>query len=160
MIRKLTIFHDPGCGLCCGFSRWLEAQARWVAVEFVDFASERAREKFPGIGLLDAGRDVVVLADDGQWWQGTGAWLTCLWATREYRGWSQRLAAPVFQPLVRNAVHLLSQNRLSVSRLLRLRSDAQLAGVLDALPAAQCATGEGACELQPRAWARDNRSMG
>jgi predicted DCC family thiol-disulfide oxidoreductase YuxK len=160
MIRKLTIFHDPGCGLCRGFSRWLEAQPRWVAVEFIDFAAPAAEEIFPGIGLLDPGRDVVVLADDGQWWQGTGAWLTCLWATREYRGWSQRLAAPVFAPLVRNAVHLVSQNRLGLSRLLRLGGDRQLAGALQALPAAQCASGEGSCELAPRAWARDKRSMG
>jgi predicted DCC family thiol-disulfide oxidoreductase YuxK len=129
-----------------------------VEVEFVDFASDLARARFPGIEALDPGRDVVVLADDGQWWQGTGAWLTCLWATREYRGWSLRLAAPALQPLVRNAVHLLSQNRLRVSRLLRLGNEAQLAGALGALPAAECASGT--CDLQPRAWARSKRTMG
>jgi predicted DCC family thiol-disulfide oxidoreductase YuxK len=138
---KLTVFHDPQCGMCCGFRRWLEAQPRWVAVEFVDWASDEAERLLPGIRAMGAGRDVVVLADDGRWWQGTAAWLTCLWATREYRAWSHRFAAPVFQPMVRKVVHLLSENRLTFSRLLRLPNDATLAAAITSLPDAECASG-------------------
>jgi len=141
---KLTVFHDPRCGMCCGFRRWLEGQPRWVAVEFVDWASDEAERRLPGIRGMGAGKDVVVLADDGRWWQGTAAWLTCLWATREYRAWSHRLAAPVLQPLVRKAVHLLSENRLTFSRLLRLPNDATLAAAIHSLPDAECA--DGVCE--------------
>jgi predicted DCC family thiol-disulfide oxidoreductase YuxK len=138
---KLTVFHDPRCGLCCGFRHWLEAQPRWVAVDFVDWASDEAERRLPGIRGMDAGKDVVVLADDGRWWQGTAAWLTCLWATRDYREWSHRLAAPVFQPLVRKVVGLLSENRLTFSRLLRLPKDAELAEAIQALPEVVCEDG-------------------
>lgn len=97
-MRTLTIFHDPRCGMCSKFSLWLTAQPRWVEVEFFDWASDDATRRLPGIREMYAGKDVVVLADDGAWWQGDAAWLTCLWATREYRPWSYRLASPALRP--------------------------------------------------------------
>lgn len=138
-IRSLTVFHDPSCGLCCRFRVWLDSQPKWVAVEFIDFRSAEAERRLPGLRTLGADKDVVVLADDGRWWQGDPAWLTCLWATREWRPWSHRLAAPVFRPLVRKAVHLLAENRLAISRLLHLPGDAGLAAALTDEPAPHCA---------------------
>jgi predicted DCC family thiol-disulfide oxidoreductase YuxK len=137
-MNTLTIFYDPRCGLCAKFRLWLEAQPKRVAVEFLGYDSAEAEVRFPGLPELGADRDVVVLADDGRWWQGSAAWLTCLWATVHYHDWSFRLAAPVFQPLVKKAVHLLSENRLTLSRLMRLRHDADLATAIQSLPAAGC----------------------
>lgn len=153
-MKKLTVFHDPRCGLCCGFRRWLEAQPRWVKVEFIDWASPEAERRLPGILAMDPGKDVVVLANDGRWWQGTAAWLTCLWATRDYREWSHRLAAPVLQPLVRKAVLLLSENRLTFSRLLRMPNDAALAETIESLPEAVCENG--VCTRSPGEGAESN----
>lgn len=139
-MKSLTIFHDPRCGLCTGFRKWLEAQPKRVAVEFMDFRSAEAASRFPGLLDLGADRDVVVLADDGRWWQGTAAWLTCLWVTHPYREWAFRLASPALQPFVRKAVHLLSENRLTLSRLLKLQTDEALANALESLPGAGCGT--------------------
>ena len=137
-MKVLTIFYDPRCGLCAKFRAWLEAQPKRVRVEFLDYDSVAANERFPGLAELGADREVVVLADDGRWWQGSAAWLTCLWTTIQYYDWSFRLAAPVFQPFVRKAVYLLSENRLSLSRLIKLRNDAELATAFQSLPDAGC----------------------
>jgi predicted DCC family thiol-disulfide oxidoreductase YuxK len=144
-MKTLTVFYDPQCGLCSGFRKWLETQPKRVAVEFMDFRSAEAAARFPGLLEWGADREVVVLADDGRWWQGGAAWITCLWVTHAYREWSFRLAAPALQPFVRKAVHLISQNRLSLSRLLGLRTDEALVHELDSLPAAKCDTE--ACRL-------------
>ncbi|MES2919918.1 MAG: DCC1-like thiol-disulfide oxidoreductase family protein [Verrucomicrobiota bacterium] len=137
-MKTLTIFYDPHCGLCARFRVWLEAQPKRVGVEFLAFDSAEASERFPGLLGLGADREVVVLADDGRWWQGSAAWLTCLWTTIQYYDWAFRLAAPVFQPFVKKAVHLLSENRLTLSRLMRLRNDAELATAIQAFPEARC----------------------
>lgn len=140
-MKTLTIFYDPRCGLCAKFRTWLEAQAKQVRVEFLAYDSAEAAVRFPGLPELGADRDVVVLADDGRWWQGDAAWLTCLWTTIQYRGWSFRLASPIFQPLVKKAVHLISENRLTLSRLMKLPADAALADALRKMPEPQCRTG-------------------
>lgn len=140
-MKTLTIFHDPRCGLCVKFRAWLEVQPKRVAVEFLDFDSREAKERFPLLEGMDAGRDLVVMADDGNWWQGTPAWLTCLWTTSQYRDWSFRLASPVFQPFVKKAVHLLSENRLTLSRMMKLKGDTELASAIHSLPEAKCQNG-------------------
>ena len=140
-MKTLTVFYDPQCGLCSGFRKWLEAQPKRVVVSFVDFRSPEAAERFPGLLELGADREVVVLADDGRWWQGGAAWVTCLWVTHAYRDWSYRLAAPALQPFVRKAVQLISENRLSLSRLLGMKTDDALLREIDTLPAAGCTTG-------------------
>ncbi|MBK1880794.1 DUF393 domain-containing protein [Luteolibacter pohnpeiensis] len=140
-MKTLTIFHDPQCGLCRQFRLWLEGQPRFCEVEFRAFNSAEAIKRFPKISRLNAAQDVVILADDGRWWQGPAAWLTCLWITRNYRDWSYRLAKPSLLPLVRKCVHLLSENRLQLSRLLRLHSEKDLRDELQSQPAPECSSG-------------------
>ncbi len=142
-MKTLTIFYDPRCGLCTKFRAWLEAQPKRVGVEFLAYDSEEANVRFPGLVEMGADREVVVLADDGRWWQGGAAWLTCLWATARYYEWSFRLAAPVFQPLVKKAVHLISENRLTLSSLMNLKTDSELADALSGMAGASCE--DGAC---------------
>ena len=144
-MRTLTIFHDPRCGLCAKFKAWLEAEPKRVHVEFIGFNSAEAARRFPRLLSLGADRDIVVLADDGRWWQGTAAWLTCLWATHQYRNWSFRLASPVLQPFVKRAVHLISENRLTISWLMRLKTNEAMASAIQSLPAPACETD--ACRL-------------
>ena len=85
------------------------------------------------------------MGDDGSLWQGAAAWVTCLWALREYREWSLRLASPGMQQIARRVVHWISSNRISLSHLMRLRSD-------DALMAqvTEAACDNGACAVQTR----------
>lgn len=144
-MKTLTIFHDPRCGLCAKFKAWMEGQPTRVRVEFLAYDSAEAQQRFPGLVSLGAGRDVVVLADDGRWWQGPSAWLTSLWATAAYHEWAFRLASPALLPMVGKVVHLLSENRLKISHLLRLKADDSLAQAIDSLPADECR--DGACPI-------------
>lgn len=144
-MNSLTIFYDPRCGLCSRFRTWLESQARWIALEFIDYASLEAEKRLPGITAMKADQEIVVLSDQGHWWQGDAAWLTCLWTTKQYRSWSHRLATPAFRPILRKMVHLLSENRLTLSRFLRLSSDAELIDSINSEPAPSCP--DGSCQL-------------
>lgn len=147
IMKTLTIFYDPHCGLCAKFRAWLEGQPTRVAVEFLGYDTAEAALRFPGLRERGADRDVVVLADDGRWWQGGPAWITCLWATQEHQEWAFRLATPTLMPLVKKAVHLLSENRLSLSRMLNLRADASLAAAIQSQPDAACP--DGSCAISP-----------
>lgn len=144
-MKTLTIFYDPHCGLCCKFRAWLEQEPTRVRVDFLAHDSEEAARRFPGLAEQGADRDVVVLADDGRWWQGSPAWITCLWATRAHQAWAFRLATPTLMPLVKKAVHLLSENRLSLSRMLNLRADSSLAAAIVSQPDAACP--DGSCAI-------------
>ncbi|MEP4079186.1 thiol-disulfide oxidoreductase DCC family protein [Haloferula sp.] len=145
-MKALTIFYDPACGVCSRFREWLERQPMWIPAEFIGYQTPEAEQRFPGIGRVKADKECVVLAEDGRWWQGADAWIVCLWATREFRLWSNRLAGPVFRPVLGNVVHLISSNRLTLSRLMRLKSDADLAGELKRHEP-ECDGGQ--CAMQP-----------
>ena len=67
--------------------------------------------RFPGIEALHPEREIVVISDTGDVWQGGSAWVMCLWALREYREWSQRLAHPALLPLPGGPCELVSENR-------------------------------------------------
>lgn len=130
-MQTLTIFHDPECGLCTNFHRWLLTKRSYLPLEFLPYHSDAARKRFPQIDDLDAGSEIVVLADDGRWWQGPAAMLTCLWALRDHRELSYFLATPQLRPLVENICHLLSENRFKVSQLLKLEPE-QLGALVEA----------------------------
>jgi predicted DCC family thiol-disulfide oxidoreductase YuxK len=130
-ISELTVFYDPRCGVCSRFREWFVAQALWIPVRFVGYQEPVAEVLMPGLGDLDPGKECIVLADDGHWWQGSDSWLVCLWATREYRLWSSRLAAPLFRPILIKIVDLISSNRLRISRVLKMTSDKELALQVD-----------------------------
>lgn len=140
-MKSLTIFYDPHCGLCARFRAWLESQPVRARVEFVAYDSPEAARRFPGLPALGPDREVVVLADDGRWWQGAAAWVTCLWVTRGYYEWAYRLSSPALLPVVRKAVHLISENRLGLSRLLGMRGDHALLAGIRAMPEPSCAGG-------------------
>ncbi|BCX50391.1 hypothetical protein HAHE_42990 [Haloferula helveola] len=141
-IDCLTVFYDPNCGLCRTFRSWLEEQPLWVAVRFVGYDSPEALRLMPEIGSLGADKECVVLAGDGHWWQGPDAWLVCLWATKAHRLRAHDLASPRFRPFLRRIVHGISQHRLSLSKLLGLRSERQIEAEV-----AEFNCPEGSCRL-------------
>jgi predicted DCC family thiol-disulfide oxidoreductase YuxK len=122
-VNTLTIFYDAHCGLCSRFRRWMLDQPAYVRLDFMPYDSEQARKRCPELSKLRADQEIVVMGDDGSLWQGAAAWVTCLWALREYREWSLRLATPGMLGLARKVVHWISSNRISLSHLLRLRGD-------------------------------------
>jgi len=146
-MNTLTIFYDPHCGLCTTFRLWLERQKKSVRVEFIGYSTPQAEQRMPNIRELHADQDIIVLADDGRWWQGSAAWIVCLWTTFEYRAWSFRLAAPQWQPMVKRVVHALSTRRHRISQLMGLKSEGQLWNAVSQLREESCA--DGSCQLPP-----------
>lgn len=145
-MNALTLFYDARCGLCSQVRKWLETQPAYLRLEFIPYDSPEAVRRLPAIRQLRADEEILVLADTGEVWQGAGAWVICLWALKEYRAWSARLASPAMQALARKMVYWISAHRIGLSRLLRFRSDAELAAVVerDAL------SGQPLCELPSR----------
>lgn len=130
-MNTLTLFYDARCGLCSQVRRWLETQPAYLRLEFIPYDSPEAVEKLPAIRQLRADEEIVVLANTGEVWQGAGAWVICLWALKEYRAWSVRLASAPMQAVARKLVYWISANRIGLSRLLRFRSDADLARTVE-----------------------------
>lgn len=113
---SLAVYYDPTCELCRRCRAWLEVQPTWVPITFVAATAAEAQVLLPQIPWL--GTELVVVADDGATWIGPAAFLTCLWATRRYRGWSHRLAGPSFAPLAERFFHSISSNRGRIAAFL------------------------------------------
>lgn len=142
-MKILTIFYDARCGLCSTFRRWMEGQELRVPVEFLDYESDEARSRFPSLPEYGPEREIVVLSDDGCVWQGEEAWLICLGLTMAYEAWGDRMSSPVLRPVLRKFVRLVSENRYGLSKIIRLRSDVDLARRLDVMDEPGC--GDGQC---------------
>lgn len=128
-MNTLTLFYDARCGLCSQVRQWLSHQPAYVRLDFIPYDSPEAARRLPAIRHLQADREIVVMSDTGEVWQGAGAWVICLWALKEYRAWSVRLASPAMQAVAKKVVHWISRNRIGLSRLMSFRSDAEVAAM-------------------------------
>ena len=117
-MKRLYVLFDGSCALCVNCRNWLRAQAAFVELEFIPLQSPGLEEKFPGIGAIAQEDQLLVISDEGAVYQGPQAWIICLYALREYREWSQRLAHPALLPFAKAAFKMISENRLALSRWL------------------------------------------
>ncbi|MEM0897987.1 MAG: DUF393 domain-containing protein [Verrucomicrobiota bacterium] len=120
-ITLLRVFYDAECGLCRACRDWMKDQAKFVEVLFTPYQSGNAERLCPGLHTLHPDRQIIVLADSGEIYQGGAAWVMCLWALRDYRELASRLATPAFLPLAKKACALVSRNRLRLSGWLGLK---------------------------------------
>ena len=125
-MKTLFILYDGKCALCRRCRVWLGQQAAFVRLQFIPLQSPEVECRFPGIGALHPGERLVVVSDAGEVWRGESAWITCLWALREYREWSMRLANPLLRPFARQVCEIVSENRHSLSRWFRHDSIGEL----------------------------------
>ncbi len=139
-MQTLYVLFDQECGLCRRCRRWLERQPAFVELRFVALQSPEIADRFPGVEEQFHPREqLVVVSDEGAVYQGSHAWIMCLWALREYREWSQRLASPVLLPWARRACELVSENRLSLSAWFGGgRTDEELGGELERQGVGNC----------------------
>jgi len=135
-ISKLCVVYDSACGLCSAVRDWTTRQVTLVPVEFLAAHCEEALLRF---GQLPQG-ELAVVADTGEVWLGNHAWLVCLWALRDYREWSLRLARPPLSLMAREAYAAVSRNRLGLSQLLDIQSDSELEQQLRKVYAPTCQT--------------------
>jgi DCC1-like thiol-disulfide oxidoreductase len=108
-MRRLTVYYDGRCGLCCATRDWIDRQPQLIRIECVP-------SKEPGAEL-------TVIADTGEIWEGDGAWIVVLWALRDYRHWAKRLSTPSMLPVARGMFAKLSQYRGAVSCSLGLEPE-------------------------------------
>ena len=108
-MRKLTVYYDARCGLCCATRDWIAKQRQIVTIE-----CEPAAEP---------GAELTVVGDDGRIWEGDAAWLVVLWALRDYRQWAHRLSQPSMLPMARAMFAKLSEYRGAISCSLGLEPE-------------------------------------
>ena len=132
----LFILYDPRCGVCTQLKDWLLQQPVYVPLHLIALRSEEARKRFPNADF--AADELAVVSDTGQVWLGDRAWITCLWALRDYRHWAQRLASPELLPFARQAFLALSKHRFGLSRLLGLQSEEDAKRYLSGIPIPPC----------------------
>ena len=145
-VKALAVFFDQDCRLCRACRSWLEAQPKYFPVEFIAYQSRRAREVCPRLAELNPESEIVVMADNGQIYQGGSAWIMCLYALRRYRELSFKLAHPMLLPLAKKMCHVISKRRRTLSKLLPGASREQIAReLIDAEGQGSCASGS--CEI-------------
>ena len=100
-MQKMTVYYDARCGLCCAVRDWLARQPKLVTIECLP--------------ATDPVAELTVIADTGDIWEGDSAYIVVLWALRDYRQWSKRLATPSMLPMARAMFAKLSQYRGTLS---------------------------------------------
>jgi predicted DCC family thiol-disulfide oxidoreductase YuxK len=123
-MRKLVVIYDATCGFCVRCRHWLEKQPAFLEIECLWSRSAEAFERYPG--LVGPGpADLMVVDDEGGVYRGAAAWLMCLYALREYREWSLRLASPALLPFAKKAFEILSASRGVVSSIFGLSPEVE-----------------------------------
>ena len=119
-MRALFVFYDGECGLCAKARAHLAGLAQLVPLVFVPYQDVRLHTVFPALARLDPDRQVIAMSDTGDIYRGDSAWITILWALRDYRRWAIRLARPAWRKHAKTAVHYLARNRRKISTRLGL----------------------------------------
>ena len=115
-MRRLTVLYDDRCSFCRFCRNWLDGQLQLVELEMVPATPNDVAMLFPGLDVK-AGDELVVVDDEGGVYRGDDAFLMCLWALKEYREWSCRLAGGGWGNLARNFFHHQSKNRGRLSKV-------------------------------------------
>ena len=115
-MKKLTVLYDATCAMCRQCREFLSRQPAWIPLDFVPLQTLDLETRFPGISAYHPEKEILVITDEGAVYQGGAAWIMCLYALREYREWSFRLASPALLPFARRAVAAISANRHFLSR--------------------------------------------
>ena len=114
---RLTVIYDEKCELCRRCRHWLASQPTYIDMQFYACGDSRVSELYGDYPWYRI--ELMVVSDGGQAWIGPEAFLMCLWATRRWRAMSFRLRGNAFAPLVERFFHALSDNRATISGMLR-----------------------------------------
>jgi predicted DCC family thiol-disulfide oxidoreductase YuxK len=139
-VKTLYILYDSQCAFCRRCRVWLGQQPSFVPLHFVPLQSPELGCRFPGIEQLHPAERLLVISDAGEVWRGESAWIMCLWALREYREWSLRLAHPALKPFARRVCEIVSENRHALSQWFGSESAEGLRDRLAGFSAPACGT--------------------
>jgi predicted DCC family thiol-disulfide oxidoreductase YuxK len=115
-MNRLTIVYDEHCAVCRRARDWLLNQPTHVPLELIAAGSPAAKGRFKGLPWL--GKELMAADDQGNVWVGPAAFLTALWATRRYRGWSFRMSGERLAPLAESFFRKVSARRHRWARFL------------------------------------------
>lgn len=130
-MNTLYVLYDAECELCRRSKAWLARQPAYLRLEFIPYQAPDLDVAFPGIGAFRPDREILVVSDNGDVYQGPEAWIMCLYSLRAYRVWAFRMASPALRPLVRRFVGSISLKRRGISRWLSQATDDELVDYLD-----------------------------
>jgi len=147
-IKRVEIFYDGRCGMCCTFAEWLEKQRKVCEVEMVAYQSDRAMELFPEIEDLKPDTEMVLRCDGEQVFRGGEAWVICLHSCLKYQDVAKRLANPTMTGLAQKVGRLIAANRYGISRLFFGKKDKHVKEQLHELKDPEDCDGE--CNLDQR----------
>ena len=137
-VKKIEVFYDGRCGMCCSFHEWIHRQERAFQIDFVPYQAERAEEVFPGIHTLDPAREMIVRADNGEIYRGAEAWVMCLYSCTNHRDLAKRLARPAMLAVAIRVCHLLAANRHGLSKVFFRRKDKEVRKTLHQMDLLEC----------------------
>lgn len=115
-MKRLYVLFDAQCAMCVRCRDWLARQPAFVQLQFIALTSPEAGRLVSGLGSLNPGEQLVVIADTGAVYRGASAWIMCLWALERYRLHARRLSNPALLPFARVVCELLARNRFRISR--------------------------------------------
>ena len=110
-MNAATVLYDSRCRVCRTAKDWLSHQDQIVPLELVAAASPEARRRFPSLDHERTLSDLTVVADTGEVWYGSKAFVVCLWALRDHRDLARRLSSPRLLPLARRFFDAVSTGR-------------------------------------------------
>ena len=114
-VGGLTVVYDPEGAFSTWCRSWLETQPMAVPVRFTPAGGPEATAR---LGVLGAGAELVVIADDGRAWTGAAAFVMCLWATGRHRELSRSLRLPLAHTSAEDFFHAVTANRAILDRLM------------------------------------------
>ena len=112
----ITLLYDSRCALCVRCATWMWRQESFVPIRFLPCDSPEARARYGSVPWL--GEELVVVSDRGEVWAGPAAFITALWALREWREWSYRISGPELAPLAGRFFHAISSNRRAIAAMI------------------------------------------
>lgn len=117
-MRNIFILYDSSCELCRRCRTWIQFQRQIVHVTFLAAGSAEARKLFPNLDHERTLSELTVVTDSGAVYQGTKAYVMCLWVLRDFRKWSKTLASPEMLPLAKRFITMLSETAKSFNGLI------------------------------------------
>ena len=125
-MKLLYVLYDGSCGLCWRAVRRLAHEPSYIPLRFEPASSSFSLDRFADALVGTNRNEVVVIADTGEVWRGTSAWIMVLYALRRYRPLAMRLATPAWRPLAAKAIDIIGRYRHACSEFFGLSPEPQI----------------------------------
>lgn len=130
-VKTVEIFYDGQCGMCCTFIEWLAKQEHLFQVDCYDYHDVKTKLIFPDIGNYDPSKELVVRVDRDDVYIGAEGWVYCLFGCTKYSDVGSKMNNAVLLPMAKKFCHLVSNNRLKISKLFFYKKNKEIADEIE-----------------------------